>query len=141
MLRKLNVQFRVGSVDRSQCFSILIIQNLISSWHQTAQFHLSPPSLSFVWGIEGVVNAAIFLNRVSLWRVVAVGVEIEKVAMGKHLGVVEINPLLPVRLFFGCEFNSLEFRSVTRPRKFCSYHCAHADLGSEVAAFVDFILR
>src|SRR5258708_23088424 len=95
MLRKLNIQFRVGSVDRSQCFSILIIQNLISSWRQTAQFHLSPPSLSFVWGLEGVVNAAIFLNRVTPWRVVAVPVEIAKIAIAPHLRPVRTDPPPP----------------------------------------------
>src|SRR5258708_40020930 len=101
MLRKLDVQFRIWGINRTQVFSILIIQNLITSRRQTAQLHLSPPRLGFSGSIKGVVNAAVFLNRVSLWHVIAVGIEIEKVAARQHLSVVGSNPLLPVRFFFG----------------------------------------
>src|ERR1035437_9947088 len=74
MLGKFNVQFRVLGVDWSQLFSILIIQNLISAGCQAAQLDLSAPRFCLVRGVERVIHAAIFLDRVSLGHVVAVSI-------------------------------------------------------------------
>src|SRR5258708_12142413 len=107
MLGKVNVQFRVLGVDWSQLFSVLIIQNLISAWRQAAQLDLSPPRFCFVRGVKGVIHAVTFLDRVGLGRVIAVGVEVEKLAARDHLALVYIDPLFPLHFLLSRYFAPL----------------------------------
>src|SRR4029077_21147687 len=102
----------------AQIPALYIIHSMIGARLQATQLNLTLPRRSFAGCKKCVIHMAVFLDGIRLAHIVAVAVEIQESALGKHLPVVDTNPLLPVRLFLRSQRDRLEFWPRIRPHKF-----------------------
>src|SRR5512135_1106808 len=105
---KFDVDPASRSLNGSIAFLIYIIGDMVSAGFKTAQFDRPGPPAAAIGREERVIHPSVFCDGIGLGNVIAVRVEVEEHAAGKHPRVVDVDPLFPVGFLSGCQDRLLE---------------------------------